>query len=526
MDFILICFIIFYNSIALFINLRLIYIFEDAEDSKGKFLTENFSTFSHLSLPNFIGFFSQALVTRIITILGLQLIWINFMLVPVNIINEYPIIGSQEIRTISMRALFMVVMYLNILFTSLVIPFSILYYETQFDTKIGLNRSYTPYLASFLSTLICWIFIGGNYAIFKEIHLVGVTKETCLRLSLLGYINEANCTGNTIIFNGTFSIATSGLLLFIGYIFNVIFIGIASVLIPINYLISIIRRPKPIDIHLYQQKKQEIYIISKALSNKGEDLKRRYDQSSKGLESEFYTSTYLKSWQETRTLKQKIYKYKSEVLALSSYFENLEERFRTKGQNFIFIITKLAKMFFTLILTVSIYATLIVQLTVKNPPNYSGNQFINMIFILFSIVLPLYIGSCICYTWNLLAKKVCYCLPIHVLVKSQTPMNSMIFIIGIVLIPVLNIIYITNLSNSWLFKSDLYYIFLLASNTKLNYKLIPNQVLIYSFFGVSICSIIIHLFSFLWDKGISIQEEIPKILTKYLNAQNSGNSKK
>ncbi|CUV07674.1 unnamed protein product [Cryptosporidium hominis] len=506
MDFILICFIIFYNSIALFINLRLIYIFEDAEDSKG--------------------FFTQALVTRIVVILGLQLIWVNFMLVPVNIINEYPIIGSQEFRTINMRALFMVAMYFNILFTSLVIPFSILYYETQFDTKIGLNRSYTPYLASFLSTLFCWIFIGGNYAIFKEIHLGSISKETCIRLTLLGYISEANCASDPLIFNGTFSVATAGLLLFIGYIFNVLFIGVASVLIPINYLISIIRRPKLIDIHLYQKKKKEIYVVSKALSNKGENLKRKFDQSSKGLESEFYTSKYLKSWQETRVLKQKIYKYKSEVFALSSYFENLEERFRTKGQNITFIIIKLVQMFFTLLLTISIYATLIIHIVVKNPPNYSGNQLINMIFIIFSMILPIYIGSCICYTWNLLAKKICYCLPIHVLVKSQTPMNSMIFIIGIVLIPISNIIYITNLSNSWLFKSDLYYIFLLASNTKLNYKLIPNQVLIYSLFGISICSIIIHLFSFLWDTSISIQEEIPKMLNKYLNDQESGNSKK
>ncbi|OII73556.1 uncharacterized protein cubi_03354 [Cryptosporidium ubiquitum] len=506
MDFILICFIIFYNLIAFFINLRLIYIFEDPEDSKG--------------------FFNQALVTRIVAILGLQLIWVNFMLVPVNIINEYPIIGSQEVRTVSIRAFFMTIMYLNIFFTSLVIPFSIFYYETQFDTKIGLNRSYTPYLASFLSTLACWIFIGGNYGIFREINLGRISKETCTRLSIMGYINETDCTGSDIILNGTFSIATAGLLLFIGYAFNILFIGVGSVLIPINYLFSIIKRPKPIDIHLYQKKKQEIYLISQALSNKGEDLKRRYDESSKGLESEFYINTYFRTWHGNRVIKQKIYKYKSEVLALSSYFENLEERFRTKGQNIIFIVTKLTLMFFTLLLTVSIYATLIIHIVLKNPPNYTGNQFINMVFIAFSLVLPVYIGSCICYTWNVMAKKVCYCLPIHVLIKSQTPMNSIIFIIGIVLIPISNIIYITNLSNSWLFKSDLYYIFLLASNTKLNYKLIPNQVLIYSFFGVSIFSIIIHLLSFLWDNSISVQEEVPKILTKYLDTQTSSDSKK
>lgn len=448
------------------------------------------------------------------------------MLVPVNIINEYPIIGSQEIRTVSIRALFMTLMYLNIFFTFLIIPFSIFYYETQFDTKIGLKRSYTPYLASFLSTLISWIFIGANYAIFKEIHLGNISQEACTRLSLMGYINKTNCTENTIILNGTFSIATAGLLLFIGYVFNVIFIGVGCVLIPINYLISIIKRPRPIDIGLYQQKKREIYQISQALSTKGEDLKRKYDENSKGAESEFYVSTYLRSWHGNRILKQKIYKYKSEVFALSSYFENLEERFRTKGQNIIFIIAKLTLMFFTLLFTISIYATLIIHVVLKNPPNYNGNQFINMLFIVFSLVLPVYIGSCICYTWNLMAKKFCYCLPIHKLTKSQTPMNSMIFIIGIVLIPMTNIVYIANLSNSWLFKSDLYYIFLLASNTKLNYKLIPNQVLIYSFFGISICSIIIHLFSFLWDKSISVQEEIPKILTKYLDIQDSNNSKK
>lgn len=466
------------------------------------------------------------MVTRIAVILGLQLIWTNFMLVPVNIINEYPIVGSQEVKTINIRALFMTLMYLNILFTSLVVPFSIFYYETQFDTRIGLKRSYTPYLGSFISTLICWVFIGGNYAAFKEINLGVVSKETCLRLSALGYISEANCTtSRPITLRGSFSISTAGLLLFVGYLCNVLFIGVGSVLIPIRYLVSMVNRPRPIEAGLYQQKKHEVCVISRALYSKGEDLKRRYDESSKGLESEFYTGAYLKSWQETRAIKQKIYKFRSEVIALSSYFESLEERFSTKGQNLAFVLSRSTLTLFTTLLTVSIYAVLIAQIVVKNPPSYSGNQFINMAFIILSLILPVYIGACICYSWNVLAKKICYCLPIHVLNKSQTPMNSMIFIIGIVLIPVSNIVYITDLSNSWLFKSDLYYIFLLASNTKLNYKLIPNQVLIYSLFGVSLSSILIYSFSFLWDKSISTQEEVPKTLTKYLDTKTVSNSK-
>lgn len=460
-------------------------------------------------------------MTRITVIMGLQLIWANFMLVPVNIINEYPIVGSQEIKTVNIRALFMTLMYLNLFFTSLVVPFSIFYYETQFDTRIGLKSSYTPYLASFISTLICWVFIGVSYAAFREISLGAVSRETCLRLSILGYVNKTtDCvTNRPITLNGTFSISTAGLLLFIGYLFNVLFIGIGSVLIPIRNLASIMKRPKPIEASLYQRKKHEVYTISRAMYAKGEDLKRRYDESSKGLESEFYTGAYFKSWQETRTLKQKIYKFKSEVIALSSYFESLEERFRTKGQNASFVVAQSTLTLFTVLLSASIYAVLISQIVVKNPPNYNGNQFANMAFIILSLALPVYIGACICYSWNILAKKVCYCLPTHVLNKSKTPMNSMIFIIGIVLVPVSNIIYITDLSNSWLFKSDLYYIFLLASNTKLNYKLIPNQVLIYSLFGVSLSSIIIHLFSFLWDKNTSTQDEVPKALTKYLEIQ-------
>ncbi|KAJ1610085.1 integral membrane protein [Cryptosporidium canis] len=448
------------------------------------------------------------------------------MLVPVNIINEYPIIGSQEIKTINVRALFITLMYLNVFFTCLVVPFSMFFYETQFDTKIGLKKSYTPYLASFISTLVTWVFIGINYAAFREVHLGSISTDTCQRLSNLGYIDKTSCTSGPITLDGTFSISVAGLLLFVGYVLNVLFMGAGSVLIPMKFLFSIINRPKPIEASLYREKKQEIYAISRALYAKGEDLKTRYDESSKGLDSEFYTSTYLKSWQENRAIKQRIYKFKGEVIALSSYLESLENRFRTKGQNAVFILTQSSLLLLTVLLTLSIYTVLITKVALQNPPSYSANQFVNMAFIIFSLMLPVYIGACICYTWNTLAKKVCYCLPIHVLSRSQTPMNSMIFIIGIVLIPMSNIIYITDLSNSWLFKSDLYYIFLLASNTRLNYKLIPNQVLMYSLFGVSLCSIVLYLFSFFWDRKISAQEEVPKILTKYLDGKISSNSKK
>ncbi|KAF7458263.1 LIMR family protein [Cryptosporidium felis] len=502
MDFILICFIIFYNVIALFVNLRFIYVFEDTEDSKA-------------------GFFKQALFSRIVAIAGLQLLWLNFMLVPANIINEYPIMGSQGVRTVNIVTLFMTIMYMNIIFTSLVIPFSIFYYENQFDHSIGLKKSYLPYVFSLFITMVCWILIAGNYGVFREIKLGTISNETCLRLSNLGYLAQTACSDKPISFNGTFSITTAGLLLLLGYIFNVIFVGVGCILIPLGFMNKLLTKPKPLESEAYNNKKREIYLIARALSQKGEELKKRNDESSKGLESDFFSSTYFKSWQNKRTVKQKIYKYRSEVIALNSYFELLEGSLKTKTQDFFFTLILSLALIFSLLMSASIITTFILQITLKNSPTYSGQQLINMLFIIYSLILPVYIGICVCYTWNFLAEKICYCFPIHKLKASETPMNSLIFVIGIVLIPVTNITYIANLSNSWLFESDLNYVFLLASSTKLNSNLIPNQVLVYSTFGVSFCSLVIYMFSYLWDNGSSVQKEVPKILNKYLSSENS-----
>ncbi|KAK6591201.1 hypothetical protein RS030_101636 [Cryptosporidium xiaoi] len=498
MDFILISFIIVYNVLTFLISLRILYIFEDKDESRG--------------------FFRQTLLSRLLILTGLQLLWLNFMLVPISILNKYPIIGSQDQRTVNIDILFNVVLVTNILFISILFPFSMFYYETQFDTRIGLKRSYTPYILTFIVMVIVWTLIGGNYGVFREIIINSVSNITCSELINLGYVLSNECINNILHTNGSFFISTTSLFLFIGYVYNILFIGVGCVLIPLYLLYTFQNRPKKLNKDEYKHKISEIFEISKLLSIKGEELKRKYDNFLENTSENIFSSNFILSINMKRNIKNKIRKYEKEVISLNTYLENIEAGYNIKSEDYIYLATKLILLFFSLLLSLSIFIIFILNLIFDSNKtiNYSGNQFINLLFIVFSIILPVYLSINVCFTWNILAQKLCYCFPIHIMIKSKTPLNSMIFNIGMVLFSAINIIFITNLSLSWLFKSDLYYIFLLASNTKLNYKFIPNHIFVYSLFGVSISTLIIYFTSFIWDNGIKINQKTPKILTKYI----------
>ncbi|KAH8740789.1 hypothetical protein FG386_002751 [Cryptosporidium ryanae] len=497
MDFILICFIIVYNVLAFLINLRILYIFEDKDDSRG--------------------FLKETIFSRLLILIGLQLLWLNFILVPISILNKYPIIGNQNLRTVNVGIFFNFILVTNILFISLLLPFSMFHYETQFDTKIGLNRSYTPYLFTIIVLVIIWTLIGGNYGVFREIIINHISDLTCNELINLGFVSSAECTNNKLYVNGSFFISTTSLFLFVGYIYNIIFVGIGCILVPLYLIYIFQKRPKKLSKDEYKCKIAEILEISKSLSIKGEELKKKYENCLENKNDNIFSSSYILSINEKRNIKNKIRKYEKEVISLNAYLENIEFGYNNKSEDYMYLIAISVLLFFSLLLSLSLFIIFIINLIIDSNKiiNYSGNQFINLLFIIFSIIFPIYLGICVCFTWNILAQKVCYCFPLHIMAKSKTPLNSMIFNIGIVLFSTINIIYITNLSSSWLFKSDLYYLFLLASNTKLNYKCIPNHILVYSLFGVSISTLIIYFTSFIWDNGIKISQEMPKILTRY-----------
>ena len=448
----------------------------------------------------------------------MQLLWLNFLLVPTSIINKYPIIGNVDFKTVDMKIFLNTLLIINVLFISLLLPFSMFYYETQFDTKIGLKRSYTPYLLTLIVFTIIWSLIGGNYGAFREIIIDYVSDLTCNDLVKLGYVLPNECINNKIHTKGSFLLSILSLFLFIGYIYNVFFVGIGCVLVPLYLIFKLVNKPKQLSIEEYKNKISEILDISKARAMKGGKLKGKYDNCLKNKSENIFSSNYLLFMNEKRNIKNKIRKYEKEVISLSTYFENVETGYNNSGKNYIYLVMRSILLLFSILLSLSLFVVIVIKVIIDSNRliDYSGNQIINLLFIIFSIIFPIYLSACVCFTWNILAKKILYCLPIHILIKSKTPLNSIIFNIGIVLFSSINIVYITSLSSSWLFKSDLHLLFLLASSTKLNYKLIPNNVLVYCLVGVSISTLIVYFASFIWDTGTKVNREVPKILTKYV----------
>ncbi|KAL7068261.1 hypothetical protein ACR3K2_13120 [Cryptosporidium serpentis] len=495
MDLILVFFILIYNIIVLIIDIRLLYIFEDPEDVKDR--------------PK------QGIIARASALFGLQLIWINYSIISINIMNQNPPLGGEPSSTVNMFNLFLIILCLNLIYMALLLPFSIFYYESELDKRL-MKRP--PLLIACLYTLpfiiIYGILLGISYGAFRFATFSFVSNSLCIKVSNIAKFSSDLCYKQFFTTIISFPIIFTGLIIFIGFIFNIVFIGIGLVLTPSLIFSSIINRVTPLTLEEYNSKKMEIFIIAEKLKEVGKNILKKQEQYDK-LSSNYSYS--FKRWSEKRSLQQKINKYRNEVIALNEYFENTEKGFKKRGENYVLITIKVIGFILSLLFTIVWICMLITSMIISETFIPSNNPLVTPWLILLSLILPIYLGICSCFCWSQFGKKICFCFPLHFLRRNETPLNSILFNIGIVLFPITSVVYLTSKAMLWSIKFDeSYLIFYAASNIYLNKYFIANNIFIYCIFGVSILTIIVKLVIYIWIHSTNSNTKgIPNILMNY-----------
>ncbi|CEL97760.1 unnamed protein product [Vitrella brassicaformis CCMP3155] len=391
----------------------------------------------------------QAVLCKIMVVVGLLLAWLLILLLPIDVYNSRPafsscLFGGSDCPRLDMKW-FWSGMYICIaVFVTVFLPFATFYYEADTDQRVTKCKPWQSALfyMGFTIVIVAAI-VGISFALLSKAS-IPVKSIECDR-AVAADSSEApsvcsKAKDAVLEVNVSFEIYLIGIMCFVGWFLFALFGGIGLTAIPLDLILSYIDRPTAMDLSKFSARKKLLGEKATNLRQIGEDLK--------GKELDLRSKTGWSSRKEKAALSQEYNKFKQAVYLLEREWAHLEISLKEKGENPVISIAKLVLGILCAILSVLwllhiLLYNIVSRLTGDLVPI---TAFFNDIliamertgFFMLSLaayaILVVYLMACVvkgCFKFGM---RIFFLFPIHPMKPHETHMNTFLFNVMLILI--------------------------------------------------------------------------------------------
>lgn len=399
-----------FNLLCLFADLRFIYFYMHTDDYR----------------------YNQGIFAQLIALIGVQIVWLLCCLLPTDVYN------TQYDGGLGMLHFWQLVYLFVCVYLTLILPFSVFFYEADSDTRITKTP---PWRKALISTAYVAV---GSWSVISLLYLISHTvKIPVTRLDCVSWSSDESgvCStwekvqtvekGNLAFL--TFLIALPG---FFGWLLLIFQGGVGLASLPLALLQTFISRPRPITLQQYERLKKILGERATVLRKVGETLKKK--------EEAIRLSSGLSRAGQRIKFRQRMSKYKQVVVLLENEYDLLEVAYHKRGMNPIKAYATLMAGMFAMLLTIAwlvqvMMCILVPQMTHKKPPFWlmsSALKKLNQTKVL-AADLMLYALLCGYFVLSSLhgniriSLRIQSCLPMQPLRRADTHMNALLFHIAL-----------------------------------------------------------------------------------------------
>lgn len=394
--------------------------------------------------PEDVGF-SNSILCKVIIVTSLTLTWMVNLLLPIDVRNSRPVPGVLD-----MRAMWTAAFITLAVFIVLVVPAAMFYYEVEGDEFVKRKRRYV--LCSMLTTLIFAASILGISFPFLSKAAIPMVSYVCKDWQTGDAVGRKDVCGNgqptEIEVQVGFQIYLVSVLCFLGWFFLSVFGGIGLSAAPIDMILAFLDRPRAINESTYRQRKKMVGLAAQVLLQRAEELQGRDEdlaEAAKGSKKRLSWG----AWQASRNLRQvrtDYNRFKCDVLLLEEEFEKLQVSKFNKGESLVVAVLKLCCGIIFSLFSLAWILQIILSVLVPQITGQAGPPFLNSLFAACeeSGLYPLGVALYACFNFYMLicvvkgctkfGMRVAFFLSIHPMRAQNTPLNSILFNVEMLLI--------------------------------------------------------------------------------------------
>lgn len=386
----------------------------------------------------------NSILCKVIIVSSLTLAWMLNLLLPIDVRNSRPTTGFLD-----MQALWSAAFITLAVFIVLVVPTAMFYYEVEGDEFVKRKRRYV--MCSLLMTLIFSAAILAISFPFLSQAAIPVVSYVCEEWQTGEETGRANVCGDgkatEIEVQVGFQIYVVSVLCFLGWFFLSIFGGIGLSAAPLDMILSFVDRPRPITEATYRQRKRMVGLAAGVLLQRAEELQNRDDAGAENAKGKRRFSW--SGWQagrEQRQVRTDYNRFKCDVLLLEEEFEKLQVSKYQKGESLLVAVLKLCCGIIFALLSLAWILQIIICVLVPQITGEAGPPFLNSLFTAFeqSGLYPLGVALYACFNFYMLicvvkgctkfGMRVAFFISIHPMRAQNTPLNSILFNVEMLLI--------------------------------------------------------------------------------------------
>jgi len=372
----------------------------------------------------------RAVPIKLAIILSLSVAWFLILMLPLDVRNAQ---ADTTALSLDMNGAWMTLYILALVFLVGVIPPATFYYEVQDDDD---NKA--KWWTVMWQWIICIIVVG------LLLFILWLTSSTAnISADVYDCPIGGICTGPTtesLELKVGFQIVLMAVMSFIGWFVFVSLGGIGLTSLPMSWILAFLDRPRPIDAHVYAEKKQLYAQTATKLLEQAESLSQRDADLLKA------GSTGWAGKKKLAKLKADFNKFKKTSDQLETEFEKVQVAHNERGTNPLIAYSWLVIGVFLAIFSFMWWLHAILYILANkttgflndlltsiqgNQPGTKGAGFIAAM-IIYSILnihlLLAVISGCVKVGMRIL------CLPVHPMRKDNTPLNSFLFNVVIILL--------------------------------------------------------------------------------------------
>eukprot|EP00931_Biecheleriopsis_adriatica_P065881 TRINITY_DN40337_c0_g1_i1.p1 TRINITY_DN40337_c0_g1~~TRINITY_DN40337_c0_g1_i1.p1 ORF type:complete len:534 (-),score=120.07 TRINITY_DN40337_c0_g1_i1:92-1693(-) len=402
----------------------------------------------HYQMPEDSGFASSVLCKAII-VLSMTLAWMVNLLLPVDVRNSRPEPGFLDMQVIWSAAFITLAVFIV-----LVVPAAMFYHEVEGDDTVKRKRRHVIFYL-----VLTLIFAAGVVAIsfpFLSKATLPVVEYACeaWQDADAPYSEDLLCKSGKqteVQIQVGFQIYLMAALCFVGWFFFSIFGGVGLSAAPLEMILAFVDRPRPIDEGTYRQRRQIVGRAANVLLQRAEELQERDGQATEkqgALKGRRFTG--LSGWKagkDLRKVRSDYNRFKCDVLLLEEEFERLQISKFNKGESIAVSVIKLIIGIIFALMSIAWVLHIIIYVLV---PQATGGTvvsvFLNGIFTacetsgLYPLGVALYAAFnfylllCVVKGCMKLGMRVAFLISIHPMRAKNTPLNSILFNVEMLLI--------------------------------------------------------------------------------------------
>lgn len=387
--------------------------------------------------------FASSILVKVIIITSLTLAWIVNLLLPIDVRNSRPVPGILDMQFLWKFAFMTLALFLG-----LIVPGAMFYSEVEGD---DLEKKK---MRKVICNLIFMLFIAGGlvactYPFWSGADLP-VTQYECgggawmngsddTQVSELGNLTCGNGQESTLHITVSFDIYLIACLCFLGWFFFVLFGGIGLSAVPLDLILGFVNRPRAIDEHTYQMRRKLIGAASKKMLSRSEDLV--------AADGDLSTQSGMRIGYRRRQVKAEYNKFKRDVMLLEEQHEKVKIGKFQRGENLAVAISKLVVGIICAILSVTWVLHILLYICAEKwmPNKQPITPFLNGMFsgfegalyplgVAFFALFTLYLLLCVIMGCLKFGMRVFLFFSIHPMRYQNTPLNSILFNVWMVLL--------------------------------------------------------------------------------------------